>query len=131
MAGAPVAASWSATCRPTAPTPITTAWHRASFPGGTRSRWRTSRSARLVSSELIRVSGGEGIGLGGGDRGWTVERPGARRPLDDLDQRLVLVSPTGDPIVERPVGDRRPVRPVRRGPQFDGPARAGVEPQPG
>src|SRR5229473_714839 len=44
MLGVPMAANCSATCRPIAPTPITSAWQFAKRSGGTRSRCRTSRS---------------------------------------------------------------------------------------
>src|SRR5207245_9317816 len=42
--------------RSTDPTPTTTAWQRASRAGGTRSRCRTSRSARTASEELMEAS---------------------------------------------------------------------------
>src|ERR1039457_3388606 len=48
MRAIPRAASCRATCRPIAPTPITTAWQRANRSGGTRPRWRTSRSGMDV-----------------------------------------------------------------------------------
>src|SRR4051812_2426157 len=43
-----MAASCRASWRPMAPTPTTTAWSFASRSGGTRPRWRTSRSGKLV-----------------------------------------------------------------------------------
>src|SRR6267142_3286317 len=52
--GTPTAASCKATCRPMAPTPMTKAWQAANWSGGTRSRWRMSRSTGTEAiSELI------------------------------------------------------------------------------
>src|SRR2546430_17394535 len=101
MAGTPVAASCNATCRPTVPTPTTTAWHRASRSGGTKSRWRTSRSARSALVELMETLprgnavdvSGRRDGAGRARRPAPEEKGFGRQERQRLDEGVVLLLP--------------------------------------
>jgi hypothetical protein len=104
--GAPRAASWKATCRPMAPTPITKVSQPANRSGGTKSRWRTSRSLVIdlvvdrigqdgahpgepfrlcltakLHSALMRFAQGFLNDVGGIEMAWRGAQPDARQDL--------------------------------------------------